>query len=880
MNCVCRLEMVMLWYYNCDYYTREDMVMVLESEFIAETIFGGFVSKVVNNVWDVSWETIKKADNDRADKNHNFQTRIYQIIIDVLNLMTRNQYKGKDIIYDTAEKLLKEFKSGSNYNDAIEHGLKNLLSNIDDSICQEFIELLCHELGEEKNFDLYKEILLLLVNDKSNHTNDELQKIQGKLDYVIQKLDEKNINTEDIKTQEQHQIQSRTQEYAKKWDSNMFLNDFSEWDENRGVNVKLKDVYINEHLPHFIWENNEKESDNLDILLSEYIDGRNENKMLLILGLPGIGKSTLIIWITAHFIDSIDDILVYKFASDLNDIDWESDRITDEIVEKLGLSYDEFNDKILIFDGFDEISVGYNRKDILENLYAELMFRKTIVNFSLIITCRENYIQEEKSLKCDYIKLQPWNEVQIMSFCKIFQYITKNEISEYTIGKAITNRSVFGIPLILYMVLSLNISIKENGSIVDVYNKIFSLEGGIYDRCIANKSFADKHRISRIKMQIHQISREIAMWMFENKPDEASIPQEEYQKICVDVKKKNEYEKVDRDFLIGSYFKLVKHCEGMGTERLCFVHRSIYEYFVAEYIFTSMQKPLAREDLAGILGVLLKGNVLSKDKEIIVFLMYFIKNCNYQYLFEHVKKTFYLMLSNGMTYYTNRSFKCVTRCESVIFANMMEIMHLWDIKQIEFDNSICYYLKSNTGITLNLREINLEGKDLEYANLGGANLAGANLNSVNLRSANLKGANLRLAKLNGSNLKGVNLVRAELMGAKLVGADLARANLKGANLSGANLLSANLSGADLRKTQLKMTKLAGANLSRADLRKAYLSRVKVERVKLAGANVTKIDLEGLNLDYLLAGCEMIIKNEDNEYKEEYMDDEYWIGKFD
>lgn len=33
----------------------------------------------------------------------------------------------------------------------------------------------------------------------------------------------------------------------------MFLNDFSEWDENAGVNVKLKDVYIDEHLPHFIW---------------------------------------------------------------------------------------------------------------------------------------------------------------------------------------------------------------------------------------------------------------------------------------------------------------------------------------------------------------------------------------------------------------------------------------------------------------------------------------------------------------------------------------------------------------------------------------------------------------------------------------------------
>ena len=107
------------------------VIMVLEGEFIAETIFGGFVSKVVNNIWDVSWEAIKTADKNRADKDQSFQARIYQIIIDVLNMMTHNRYKGKDIIYDTAEKLLEEFKINSNYNDAIKCGMKNFLSNID-----------------------------------------------------------------------------------------------------------------------------------------------------------------------------------------------------------------------------------------------------------------------------------------------------------------------------------------------------------------------------------------------------------------------------------------------------------------------------------------------------------------------------------------------------------------------------------------------------------------------------------------------------------------------------------------------------------------------------------------------------------------------------
>ena len=278
--------------------------------------------------------------------------------------------------------------------------------------------------------------------------------------------------------------------------------------------------------------------------------------------------------------------------------------------------------------------------------------------------------------------------------------------------------------------------------------------------------------------------------------------------------------------MIGSYFKLVKHCEGMGTKKLCFVHRSIYEYFVAEYIFISMQKPLSDEELAGILGILLKGNVLSKDKEIIVFFKYFIRNCNFQYLFEHVKKTFHLMLGNGMIYYTNRGFKCVTRCESVIFANMMEIMHLWDIKQIKFDNSICDFLKSNTGIALNLREVNLEGKDLEYASLGGANLAGANFNKADLRGADLRGADLR----------------------------------------GAKLYAANLSASDLYKAKINMTKLTGANLSRADLGNANLIRLKLDGVKLTGANISGILLEGMDREALYSSNQLLLTDEDNEHE--------------
>ena len=85
-------------------------------------------------------------------------------------------------------------------------------------------------------------------------------------------------------------IKSRTQEYADKWNDNMFLNNFDERDENAGINVKLREVYLDKHLPHYIWGNNRNARDDLKTLLKEYINPHNGNKMLLILGQPGIGK--------------------------------------------------------------------------------------------------------------------------------------------------------------------------------------------------------------------------------------------------------------------------------------------------------------------------------------------------------------------------------------------------------------------------------------------------------------------------------------------------------------------------------------------------------------------------------------------------------------
>ena len=238
----------------------------------SEMIISGFVSKVVNEIVDVPLNPIKKAirnaDKNRKDKNQNIETRIYQVTIDALNEFTKNKFEGSDVLYDTAESVIKGFKTDKNSNlEAVRTGLNMLVSQVTSDTCEDFLKTLGDEICKDKNNVLYKEIVM----DLQKQINKNIQKgfkenIQGheethkKLDYVIgsiYNINEKIYEKEKYKTKNYKiTIKNRAEEYAKKWKENVFLNNYNEEDENAGVNIKLKDIYLEEHLPHYIWKEN------------------------------------------------------------------------------------------------------------------------------------------------------------------------------------------------------------------------------------------------------------------------------------------------------------------------------------------------------------------------------------------------------------------------------------------------------------------------------------------------------------------------------------------------------------------------------------------------------------------------------------------------
>ena len=151
-----------------------------------------------------------------------------------------------------------------------------------------------------------------------------------------------------------------------------------------------------------------------------------------------------------------------------------------------------------------------------------------------------------------------------------------------------------------------------------------------------------------------------------------------------------------------------------------------------------------------------RNNILSP--EILEFLKYKINYSELRSFFRQSNETFQLMLQNGMTYYTNKCYKNILDCEMNVFANMLEILHLWEDEELEIGGEIAKYLKYNIHSGLNLSYLYMNKLDLKGAYLYKANLRGAKLVETDLRNANLVEADLENANLVRINLKNTGIL--------------------------------------------------------------------------------------------------------------------------
>lgn len=539
-------------------------------------------------------------------------------------------------------------------------------------------------------------------------------------------------------------LNNKKQEYINDWHKRLFLH----LNENKKP-ITLEKAFI---MPEFEMEKKYSkikiyEDDPLDKVIKKFAELR-KTSTLLITGVPGIGKTSIVSWIANEYENS-DNLLILRFRN------WESEELEKGLLNAVCNTFRcgkrELERKVLILDGFDEIKVLNEKEKILNMFMNEI---KDIKHFKCIITSRDNYINSNYFQIV--LTILPFDLDRIKEFYCI---ITGEKL--YKDKWDCENRDVLGIPVILYMAIMTEIDITKKSTKAELYNLVFAEKGGIFDRFFNGDTEYDEgshvlRNAKNIKIYL-QFLQKTAFKMFEK--NSLSLEEGEFKKPKLDFFGNNASV---LEFPIKILFENFEASSGIE-----FIHKSIYEYFVSEYIFVKILKnrDLYKKDMAKMLGNMFKNKRLSK--EILEFLKYKTNNSILKYEFDKLENTFQLMLQDGMTYYTGECCKNVIDCEMCVFANMLEILHFWEEDCVGLRLSSTKILKCCTDFGLNLSSLNLAEADLVKADLSYANLQGADLQGAHLRYANLVSVDLRNARLRDSDFLSANLRKTNIDGAEI-----------------------------------------------------------------------------------------------------------------
>ncbi len=257
-----------------------------------------------------------------------------------------------------------------------------------------------------------------------------------------QKSKKENNITQDRKFQN-----NKKQDYIKKWNSRLFLHINNEKRPLTLAYTFIMPLYkIHKKINRLEFNSNET----FGRIIGKFIkcDG---NLNMLITGVPGIGKTSIVSWI-ANYYKKDKRILILRFR------DWEYEELDNGLLQaicsKFGCNKRDLYNKILILDGLDEIK-NLNEKQIIIDVFLDEIL--DLKNFKCIITSRINYIKTEGFL--NVFELLPFNSLKISVYYRM--------VTGIDLKKGVhLDTELLGIPIIFYIVIMSGNDIEKEDKLV------------------------------------------------------------------------------------------------------------------------------------------------------------------------------------------------------------------------------------------------------------------------------------------------------------------------------------------------------------------------------------------------------------------------------
>ena len=520
----------------------------------------------------------------------------------------------------------------------------------------------------------------------------------------------------------------------------------------------------------------------------------------------------------------------------------------------------EIEGSLVFLDGFDELKFSLDEHDISnEQFYDQVNQLALEYKMHIVITTRtQTLIQEELctidrlkngkgEIHCNYLDgevlinsvklLAPLTKRQQTEWVKKYLECRKNnnentsELEEYLrwsfpiLQENESISALLEVPIILRMLVN-NRFVLNNNNLVGLYRELF-------DKTLYRQGLGDQREA------LYKIYCEIAFRIFVNDDDSTEISKGEFAEIT------------GSDAYLYQYY--LNPVDEAGR-RLTFSHRSIYQYFLSEFLYNKLIAVNDEKSGENFLECLWPRHL---DIYVLHNLQVMSESCEvvFSCIFSAIEETSCFM--NNYKYSYQGVFLNEDNKRSNVFWNAVSIINCISKRNVEYPKKVIELLSKLDVEGIYLRNAILRGVDLSRANLRiadlrNADLSNANLSNTDLESANLSNVNLRSAIIKCANLSYADLSNADIREANLESSDLSYVNLNGSDLSYAKLFSANLKSANLRDVslcgaRLENVNLVNATLNGADLRGAVFRNAELSSTDLTYTDLSNADLSSANL---------------------------------
>jgi len=419
----------------------------------------------------------------------------------------------------------------------------------------------------------------------------------------------------------------------------------------------------------------------------------NIDYILLIEGVAGSGKTTLISKISTMYY--FDDFYYISLKELIHEIK-AGNGFLNCISHKYNI--DPYKENLVfLFDGFDEIANIIDRDNFLDDLQS-LVERKS----KIVMTSRPgnfNYI----NLTYMKLTLYPFDNLQIKQWIQLYSNKKNLSIDKYTIIRSVglenKMNDLLRIPIILYFVISLELDITQIKNKGNLFDEVF-------DKLKNDKSERTKHLIDKH----YEIASMVSINMELNNTTTMLVG--DIDKLFSNINEPNYhnfYSSVLAEFIEGTY-------------EICFIHKSIQDYFASKYLYNI----ILLENKEKLTELLTTHKFLY---DVFEYISYFFNETKIKTLFlkEYIKYNKIYSTETGVKL-TNYVDNVLVICDIILHDKLNNLL-----AEEEFSLLVNNYLNSCRGVITTpafLSKIKCNCVEISSNKIVGASIFGSDFNNV------------------------------------------------------------------------------------------------------------------------------------------------------